>query len=202
MKGHVLVYAQCMPEWAPKEPVQYMQRLERRIDEIATRYGNSIKYWDLVNEAMTRPTYPQCPLPNDFIFKSLEYAAKRYPENRILMVNEATEESWNWYRGPSSPYYLVLNDLLKRGARIDAIGMQMHIMADRCWRATKAGLLYSPVGMFNVIDLYSKLGRPIQVSEITVPVLPKNLEGERDQAVVVRNFYRLWFSSASVEAIT
>jgi GH35 family endo-1,4-beta-xylanase len=202
MKGHVLVYAQFVPEWTPKEPIQYMQRLERRIAEIAARYGNSIRYWDVVNEAMTRTTHPQCPLPDDFIYKSLDYAAKVYPANSVLMVNEATEESWNWYRGPSSPYYLILKDLLKRGARIDVIGMQMHIMSERYWQATKAGVMYTPEEMFKVIDLYSKLGRPIQVSEITIPVRPDTVEGELDQAAVARNFYRLWFSSASVEAIT
>ena len=53
-----------------------------------------------------------------------------------------------------------------------------------------------------MLDRYSDFDRPIHITEITIPALPNSPDGERDQATVARNFYRLWFSHPRIEAIS
>ncbi|MEI6078498.1 MAG: endo-1,4-beta-xylanase, partial [Verrucomicrobiota bacterium] len=64
------------------------------------------------------------------------------------------------------------------------------------------GYYFTPSHVFKVLDQYTNFGRPLAITEITFPTLPNTPEGERDQATVARNFYRLWFSHPSVNAIT
>lgn len=56
--------------------------------------------------------------------------------------------------------------------------------------------------MFAVLDLYSELGLPLQITEITIPGRPTGPEGEENQAFVAEKFYRLWFSHPNVRSIT
>ncbi|MEI6077570.1 MAG: endo-1,4-beta-xylanase [Verrucomicrobiota bacterium] len=202
MKGHPLVYAQFVPQWAPKDAAAYWERVEQHIAEIAGHYRNSIPRWEVVNESLERDNFPDVALPDDFVFRSLTAAAKVFPTNSILMLNEATEESWWWFKGKSSPYYRLIREMLGRGARVDEIGFQFHVMKYDRWPQLLAGNIFTPANIFKVLDQYADFGHPLAITEITFPTLPNTPEGERDQATVTRNFYRLWFSHPSVNAIS
>lgn len=202
MKGHPLVYAQFVPPWMPKDTAGYWERVEQHIGEIAGHYSNSIPRWEVVNESLERDNFPEVALPDDFVFRSLTASARVFPANSILMLNEATEESWWWFKGKSSPYYRLIRELLGRGARVDEIGFQFHVMKDDRWPQLLAGNLFAPANIFRVLDQYADFGRPLAITEITFPTLPSTPKGEREQAIVVRNFYRLWFSHPGVNAIS
>jgi GH35 family endo-1,4-beta-xylanase len=118
------------------------------------------------------------------------------------MLNEATTFSWLQFSEETSPYYQLIRAMLDRGARVDEIGMQLHIFNEQTWQKVLAGTQFLPSEMFRVLDHYGKLGRPLAVTELTIPSIPKTPAGERDQATVTRNFYRLWFSHPRVEAIS
>jgi GH35 family endo-1,4-beta-xylanase len=204
MKGHPLVWHQWYPKWRPNDPQEAMQRIEQRIKEIAARYSATIPHWEVVNEPMERDQYAEkwCNLPEGYVFRSLSMAAKAFPAETRLMLNEATTFSWLEFKGNASPYYRLIREMLNRGAKVDQIGMQLHIFSEQAWQLALAGKRFAPADLFKVLDQYSDFDRPLHITEITIPTLPNTPDGERDQATVARNFYRLWFSHPRVEAIT
>lgn len=78
----------------------------------------------------------------------------------------------------------------------------MHFFSEKTWQPVLTGQQFAPLDLFRVLDRYSDFGRPLAITEITIPTLPNSADGERDQAAVARNFYRLWFSHPQVNAIT
>lgn len=204
MKGHPLVWHQWYPKWRPDDPQEAMRRIEQRIAEIAARYGTTIPRWEVVNEPIERPLHADawCNLPEDYVFRSLSMAAKRFSATDRMMLNEATTFSWLEFSEGRSPYYRLIREMLDRGARVDEFGMQLHIFSEQAWQLALAGKRFAPADLFKVLDRYSDFGRPIHITEITIPALPHSPEGERNQATVARNLYRLWFSHPRVEAIS
>jgi endo-1,4-beta-xylanase len=204
MKGHPLVWHQWYPKWRPDDPQEAMRRIEQRIAEIAARYGATIPRWEVVNEPCERDKFADkwCNLPEDYVFRSLSAAAKRFPAGDRMMLNEATTFSWLEFSEERSPYYRLIREMLDRGARVDEFGMQLHIFSEQAWQLALAGKRFAPADLFKALDRYGDFGRPIHITEITIPALPHSPEGERNQAVVARNFYRLWFSHPRVEAIS
>ena len=224
MKGHPLVWHSYYPKWRPDDPLEAMVRTEQHITEIASRYGDSIKRWEVVNEPCERRTWEVkwCNLPEDYVFRSFDTAAKCFPAGDRLMINEAPTFSWVEFYGTESRYYGLIRELLGRSARVDEIGFQFHIMKEPIWREIlagqnsapgregmdektpliKSGYYFTPSNVFKVLDRYGDFGRPLAITEITFPTLPNTPEGERYQAILARNFYRLWFSHPNVNAIT
>lgn len=204
MKGHPLVWHQWYPKWRPDDPQELMRRIERRIAEIAARYGASIPRWEVVNEPLERHTAGDawCNLPEDYVFRSLSAAAKLFPASDRMMLNEASNFSWLQFSEKHSRYYRLIREMLDRGARVDEIGMQLHIFDEKNWHQVLNGQQYAPADLFKVLDRYSDFGRPLAITELTIPTLPNSPDGERDQATVARNFYRLWFSHPQVNAIS
>lgn len=204
MKGHPLVWHKWYPKWRPDDPQEVMRRVDRRIAEIAARYGTTISRWEVVNEPLERDQHADkwCNLPEDYVIRSLRTAAKNFPAESRMMLNEATKFSWLEFNEDQSPYYRLIREMLDRGVRVDEFGMQLHIFSEQAWQPVLAGKRFEPVNLFKVLDRYSDFGRPIHITELTIPALPSSPDGERTQATVARNFYRLWFSHPRVEAIT
>lgn len=200
-KGHTLVWNHpdhSIPEWLPKDTAAVEALIEQRIKTIAQRYGASIKTWDVVNEALK--DFPQVVLPKDYVWKAFQTAQKYFPVSTELMINEVTSV-WEKIEGEQSPYYRLIQGLMNRGAAIDAIGLQFHFFSERLHNDVVAGKAMTPSSQFAVLDLYGGFGKPLHVSEITIPTLPNNGEGRKIQATLTRNFYRLWFSHPAVGAI-
>ena len=203
MKGHPLVWHQWYPKWRPDDPQAAMRRAEQRIAEINARYGAVIPRWEVVNEPCERGKFADkwFNLPEDYLFRSLS-AAAQFPAGDRMMLNEATTYSWLEFSAERSPYYRLIRDMLDRGARVEELGMQLHIFSEPAWQLTLAGKRFAPADLFKVLDRYSDFGSPIHITEITIPALPDSPAGEQSQATVARNFYRLWFSHPRVEAIS
>lgn len=51
------------------------------------------------------------------------------------------------------------------------------------------------------MDTYEKLGKPIQITETTIPSYSDSAEDEKIQAELIEQLYSIWFSHKSVEAI-
>jgi endo-1,4-beta-xylanase len=204
MKGHPLVWHQWYPKWRPDDSEEAMQRVEKRIVEIAFRYGKTINRWEVVNEPTERYHYADqwFNLPDDYLLRSFKAAAKAFPKDDQMLINEATAGSWLKFSGNSSPYYKLIQGLLDSGAKVDEIGMQLHCFTEKAWQPVMDGQQFTPSELFKVLDFYSNFGRPIAITELTLPTLPNSPEGERIQAIVARNFYRLWFSHPNINAIS
>ena len=98
--------------------------------------------------------------------------------------------------GKYSGYYLNIKDLLSRGVPIDEIGMQCHL-GDRGGEN-----VYNGERLYNVLDTYASLDRPINISEISIPSV---IEGEKDedlQALAAEQLYKICFSHPALSGIT
>ena len=204
LKGHPLVWDNptwAYPDWAPRDPAA-LDRLHRiRIEQIAERYRNTFRVFDVVNEVFNRKYHMHLPMPEDFVFRSFQTAAKVFPVDTQLTLNEASNV-WTDFQDETSPFYLLIQNLRLRGARVDTIGLQMHFFNEDLWRKTLAGDAMKPLDILKVLDRYSDFGLPIHITEITIPTLPNTKEGEEAQAAVARDLYRLWFSHKAVTGIT
>lgn len=107
------------------------------------------------------------------------------------------------YKGRDSDYYKLIEDALGNGCRIDSIGMQAHWL---CRIGNKnfndrVKTMYDPNAMFALLDTYATLGKPIQITETTIPAFSEDPGDEAVQAELLRKLYSIWFSHPAMEAI-
>lgn len=201
-KGHTLVWDNpqwAVPDWLPADESAIQLLIDTRIGQIGERYGQRIKMWDVVNEIRNR--HMQVAMPRDFANQAFKKAADVFPNESILMINETTSV---WYdrKREYSQYYQVIENLLLKGARIDAIGLQCHFFhGEQEFQDVLAGNIMRPTEMFDVMDTYASFGKPLHITEVTIPTIPDTPEGRKFQATVARNLYRIWFSHPTVESI-
>ena len=88
-----------------------------------------------------------------------------------------------------------------KGARIDAIGMQYHMFFQREDEYAKTRKLYDPENLYKHLDLYGRFGKPLQLTEVTVPAYSNDSEDEEIQAQIHEKLYSIWFSHPNVEQI-
>ena len=204
-KAHCLNYAGFQPDWAKGDVSKEKRLLDKRFRELAARYSERIPSWEVTNETfwgMRIPRYSELYRQDDLIEWSFETAERYFHTNRLI-INEAHIRIWNseFFYGARSPYYMQIERALRSGRRIDSIGMQFHMFfrAEKELEAT--GVYYDPERIYDVLDTYAKLGRSIQVTEVTVPAYSWKAEDEAIQAEILRNLYRMWFSHPAMEAV-
>jgi GH35 family endo-1,4-beta-xylanase len=88
-----------------------------------------------------------------------------------------------------------------KGVRIDAIGLQYHLFNKAEVEYEKTRTTLNPKSLYKHMDLYAHLGKPLQVTEITVPAYSWEQEDEEIQAEIIEKLYAIWFSHPSVEQI-
>ena len=98
-------------------------------------------------------------------------------------------------------YYLYIENTLLKGARIDAVGMQYHMFhrLEDEYNATRK--YYDPMHLYRIMDLYAKLNKPLQITEVTIPAYSNADEDEQLQAEIIKYLYSIWFSHPNVEQI-
>ena len=203
-KAHCLNYAGFQPDWAKGDVPKEKRLLDKRFRELAAWYSDRIPGWEVTNETywgMRIPYYAEFYHQDDFVEWSFATAERYFHTNRLI-INEASDRVWgNFFYGTRSPYYMQIERALRSGRRIDSIGMQFHMFfrAEKELEAT--GVYYDPERIYDVLDTYAKLGRSIQVTEVTVPAYSKEAEDEAIQAEILRNLYRMWFSHPAMEAV-
>lgn len=197
MRGHNLLWHAWYPGWLPKDQEEVTRLTRQRFEQIAARYKGMLPIWDVVNEPLERSN--AVIMPKDFLFWSHKEAERLFPPSVKLSLNEVTSH-WNT-KGELTPFNLLLQNMILRGARVDVIGLQFHLFSEKLYEDVLAGRAMTPADLYRALDLYAQYDRPIHITEITVPTLPNTPEGERDQGILARNLYRLWFSHPKVEAI-
>ncbi len=202
-KLHCLVYDQWSPQWVPRDDEWKVRKLlEKRIREIAERYTDAIPSMEVTNETVHRSTnhtkFFEAP---DMVEWSFQQARKHLPYTRLI-INEATQYIWKkTFRFNRSIYYMQIERALQKGASIDSIGMQFHMFWPQSEEAQEAEAVCNPRHLYRVMDQYADFGKPIQVTEVTVPAYSQEAEDEAIQAEILKNLYRLWFSHPNMEAI-
>lgn len=226
--GHALIYMAYVPKWLDdaRWTRDDMEKLMTgHIRTIAALAKDSVDQWDVVNESTGRgPTCTEdhpddavswfemthrvkCPMPPDYTFRSFKTAEAAFPFGVRLAINDA------WPTNQCYPAFA--KSLVDRGAKIDIVGLQRHIFKPAQLLAVAKGELdvlpsgtaWGPQTELRQLAALDRVGKPIHISEITVPS-PRGLDGLSDveadaiQARVLRDQYRLWFSWPSVYRIT
>ena len=203
-KAHCLNYAFWTPDWVPKEIKEEKRLLTKRFSELAARYSGRIPGWEVTNETLfTRPVNPPMAFYNDpdFVHWSFKEAERLFPTNDLI-INDACGNIWgNTFNSTRSNYYLQIKDELARGSRIDTIGMQYHMFYRKEDELRETEQFYDPRRLYAVMDRYADFGKPLQVTELTIPAYSENEEDEELQAEIIKNIYSMWFSHPNMEAI-
>lgn len=190
---------------------EYTQMLNEtmaaRIMDIALHYKGRIPSWDIVNESATdfrekrlvegdsvcKSTYGL--MPGDYAQRSLKIADSVFPRGVKLNINDYVLESC---------YVEQVRDLLARGCKIDILGAQMHLFDPQVCLDIAEGRSdrRSPTEVRQTIELLATVGKPIHLSEVTISAPDTSEHGQKIQAVIARNLYRLWFSLKPMMGIT
>ena len=203
-KCHILNYANFTPQWAKGDIFKEKSLLEKRMRELAERYARRIRMWEVTNETFWGTNFRGSNFyqQDDFIEWSFKTAEKYFPANELI-INEYAGVWSSGYHRDRSRYYMQIERALLKGARIDGVGLQFHMFhkggAEDVIKKTRD--YYDPMRLFDVMDTYAKLGRPLQITEITIPAYSEEPGDEETQAEILRTLYRIWFSHRAMKAI-
>ena len=210
MKGHPIMWDHHIygiPSWLPLEEDSREYYMEKRIQEIGERYRDDITHWDVVNEINHRkahadPYSPKyVPIPDNYPIKIFKMAEKYFRSYNEFTYN-FTSAIWSNYAEEYGLEYILSENLILKGAKVDVIGFQCHMWGKSQWNSILQGEHMTPQHMLKFLDLFSQFNLPLQITEITFPTLPEGEAGEKNQARITRDWYRLWFSHPKVKAIS
>ncbi len=167
--GHCLIWHSQCARWflVDKDgknvsPEVLKQRMKEHITTVVGRYKGRIKGWDVVNEAiMEDGSYRKSKfyeiLGEEFIPLAFQYAHEADP-NAELYYND-----YNMHEpGKRATVVKLVNDLKKRGLRIDAVGMQGHV-----------GMDYPDLSEFEAsMEAYAAAGAKVMITEFDMSALP------------------------------
>lgn len=200
-REHALAYEHFFPKWLYTASVQEVKSaLEKRYAEISQRYKDKIPTIEVTNEMEWGKGQTAFYDESDFIEWCFKLAEKYFPANQ-LVINEWTGLPWNDGCRATDKYYSYIESNILKGARIDAVGMQYHMFfkAEDEYQNTRP--YYNPENLYKHMDLYSNFGKPLQVTEVTVPAYSNDAEDEELQAQILEKLYSIWFSHPNVEQI-
>lgn len=199
MKGHPLFWHEFIAQWLPEDWQELYPLIEKRFKEISDRYAESIPVFDCVNEPSRiwdmrhehkKDNYKMVAPPDGYLEKVFELG-ERYFSNNELILNEATGASFCEFKGIYGGYYQLIQRLLSQGVKIDRIGLQCHISDSPVFKN-----LYDAERLYEVLDGYASLGKPLVLSEIGL-----SCSDEQIQAKAVVQLYKICFSHEKMSGI-
>ncbi|MBQ7386635.1 MAG: endo-1,4-beta-xylanase [Clostridia bacterium] len=210
-KCHCLNYDNYIPDWLDGNDIDaHKAALEKRFAELSERYADVIPSWEVTNETLEGVKYPYNakPVPrssfyfeDDFVEWSFRLADKYFPNNRLI-INEYLIFNERDFNENRSMYYMQIERLIKNGiTHLDSIGMQYHSFFSKEDEERFACMRYDPAYLYRVLDRYAKLGKNIQMTEITIPAYSNSAEDEAVQAELIEKIYTVFFSHPAMEAI-
>lgn len=200
-REHALCYDNFFPDWlADKTVPEIKQYIVKRMQQISRRYADKIPTIEVTNEMFWDKGKTPIYADPDFMVFCYEQAAKYFPKNE-LCINEWSGDIWNKNPLPWNNYYLIIENLLLKGARVDAIGMQYHMFynKDDYFKSTRR--VYNLRHLIQVMDNFARLKKPFQITEITIPAFTEESADEQAQADIIEQLYSTWFSYPNVEQI-
>ena len=200
-REHALCYDNFFPDWLVDKTVpEIKQYIVKRMQQISRRYADKIPTIEVTNEMFWDKGKTPIYADPDFMVFCYEQAAKYFPKNE-LCINEWSGDIWNKNPLPWNNYYLIIENLLLKGARIDAIGMQYHMFynKDDYFKSTRR--VYNLRHLIQVMDNFARLKKPFQITEITIPAFTEESADEQAQADIIEQLYSTWFSYPNVEQI-
>ncbi|MBX2873603.1 MAG: endo-1,4-beta-xylanase [Saprospiraceae bacterium] len=169
--GHTLVWHSQLAPWVQEitDRDSMLQHLQNHVSKIVGRYKDSVRGWDVVNEALNEDGSLRSSLfleliGDEYLLKAFEWAAAADPAaelyyNDYSLCNPAKREG----------AIALVKRLQANGVKIDGIGMQGH------WGLDSPSL----EEIENSILAYSALGVKVMITELDINVIPNpwDLEG-------------------------
>ncbi|MBQ8719646.1 MAG: endo-1,4-beta-xylanase [Clostridia bacterium] len=200
-REHALAYERFFPTWLEEASVEETKReYERRCAEISERYADKIRTIEVTNEMDWKTRYIKFYDEPDFIEWCFKTAEKYFPNNQ-LCINEQQALVWKSRGRTSDQYFSYIEANMLKGARIDAIGMQFHLFNKREVEYENTREMLNPEKLYRHMDLYARFGKPLQITEVTIPAYSWDEEDEALQAELLEKLYSVWFSHPNVEQI-
>ncbi|HEY7771601.1 MAG TPA: endo-1,4-beta-xylanase [Marinagarivorans sp.] len=167
--GHVLFWHSQTPDWVFEDEngnlltrEALLERMRERAKLMADRYGDTIKVWDVVNEAITddgalRQTKFHKIIGDDFVEQAFRIAEEVFPEDSVFLYND-----YNMMLPERRATVIAMvEDFKARGVKIDGIGVQGH------WALDNPTL--------DELDLmlteFASTGLPIHITEMDIDYL-------------------------------
>ncbi|WP_373758822.1 endo-1,4-beta-xylanase [Bacteroides heparinolyticus] len=167
--GHCLIWHSQCPRWflVDKDGKNVSaevlkQRMKEHITTVVSRYKGRILGWDVVNEAiMEDGSYRKSKfyeiLGEEFVPLAFQYAHEADPDAELYYNDYNMHEP-----GKRATVVKLVNDLKKRGLRIDAVGMQGHV-----------GMDYPDLSEFEAsMEAYAATGAKVMITEFDMSALP------------------------------
>ena len=203
-KLHCLFYDKIIPDWLPKNDSAEMWRLyEKRFAEIAERYSGRMYEFEVTNELISTYFWKKCSiLANEKgIGPKMWEMARRYFPNEKLVINDGFPVG-NF----SYPYYLMIKDFISSGVPIDKVGAQYHIFSGVDGTPVGESLMKTknaldPDSIILGLERMAEFGKPLEITEVTIPTVDESEEAEEFQAELLRVLYTMWFSHPLMESV-
>lgn len=200
-REHALAYEHFFPSWLKDASVTEVKlALENRYKEISERYKDKIPTIEVTNEMEWGDSATAFYKEPDYVEWCFKTAEKYFPANQ-LVINEWTGRPWGESCMVTDKYYAYIEANMLKGARIDAIGMQYHMFCPAEKEYEETRVFYDPTKLYEHMDLYSNFGKPLQVTEVTIPAYSNKPEDEEMQAQIIEQLYSIWFSHPNMEQI-
>ena len=167
--GHTLIWHSQAPDWifenddgSTVSRTTLLQRMQSHIATVAGRYKNTIKGWDVVNEALNedgtlRASKWQQIVGDDYIAEAFKMAAQAAPDAELYY------NDYNLFAPDKRAGAVrLIKSLQAQGIRIDGIGMQGH------YTLTHPALQEVEAS----IEAFAALGIKVMITELDVSVIP------------------------------
>ena len=200
-REHALAYDAFFPKWLYGASTEEVKReLVRRYAEISERYADKIPTIEVTNELWWKEGKTAFYHEPDFVEWCFKLAEQYFPNN-TLAINEGTGLIWGRDASSDDKYYSYIKENLQKGARIDAIGLQFHLFHKRENEYIRTRRTLDPDNLYQSMEHFSEFGKPLQITEVTVPAYSWEAEDEEIQAELIEWLYSIWFSHPKVEQI-
>ncbi len=167
--GHTLFWHSQTPAWVFQDEngndlsrEALLQRMRERAILLTERWGEHIKYWDVVNESILgdgswRKSRYQQIIGDDFTEQAFRIASEVLPANAQLLYNDYSMTEV----GRRDAVVAMVKDFKAKGIRIDGIGMQGHWSMD--YPDTK--------DIAEAIQAYASTGVKVHITELDLDLI-------------------------------
>ena len=167
--GHCLVWHSQAPKWFFTDEngqdvsrEELIQRMEKHITTVVSRYKGKIKGWDVVNEAIMddgswRKTKFYEIIGEDYVSLAFQFAHAADPDCELYYNDYSMA-----HEGRRNGVVKMVKDLQEAGIKIDGIGMQGH-----------CDLIFPNIDEFEKsLVAFAELGCQVHITELDITVLP------------------------------
>ncbi len=209
-KLHCLFYDKFAPDWIKNLPREEAEKkFETRVKQIAERYKGRMYEFEVTNELLcTWDKQTEMFFRKDVVNWAFDIANKYLP-GETLVINETFPVHTMAGAKERTPYYMLIENALLKGAKIDKIGIQNHLFTgvsahtvEQYDKSVKSGVnLNNMKSCIEGLRVLSGFGLPIEITEVTVPTFGPTEEHEELQADMLKLWYSVFFATPLINEV-